>query len=94
VSYYDALSTVPVLPYSAITGEEERRLVLGQHPALRELAAKRFQRIHVQMEGPQSTVIAEQDVNVNIDCLPWYNQFPGGDVQWFKQMRDQDGKCK
>ena len=81
----------PVRPYSAITRQD---LVLRQDPALRDLAAKRKERIHVRLNASQSTVIAEEAANVNFDCLPLLSQFPGATAEWTFQQHDINGRGK
>lgn len=88
----------PVREYPAITGRpEEHNLVLAQDPALREFAAARNERIVVRIDNPHSTVIVEEGVNVNMDCLPWLRRFRGflgGTIQWLVQPRDENGHGK
>lgn len=81
-----------VRQYPAITGAEERALDLSQNPELRALAATRNERIFIEIDGPQSTVIVEEGVNANMDCFPWLSRFPGGTVQWLKRQRDENGE--
>ena len=84
----------PILPHPTITGEAENNLDLSQGPELSDLAARSLSRIHVELEGEQQTVIVEEEVNVNIDCLPFQSSLPGGSeesTEWFFQPRDING---
>ena len=80
-----------MLPYTTITGAAERSLQLGQRQELLELAARSLTRIHVPIDRGQQTAIAEEGVNVNMDCLSWQNQFPNGTTDWLFRPRDIHG---
>ncbi len=90
----EAQPTGPLLPHPTLSGAAESNLDLSQGPELLELAARSLSRIHVELENEQQTVIVEEGVNVNIDCLPWQSNFPGaadGMTDWFFQPRQING---
>ena len=74
-----------------ITSAERRIELLQQRPDLLELAARTNERIFFEIDGPEFVVIVQENVNVNMDCLPWLSLFPGGDIQWLRQQRDTLG---
>ena len=65
---------------------------ITQNPELLRYAARKWERILVRMESPDSVVVAEEGVNVNLDCHPWLSRFPGGTIQWFMRPRDTNGQ--
>ena len=83
----------PLRIYEPISGPAaiERRERLRQDPALLELAARTNERILIEIDGPDFVAIVEENVNVNMDCLPWLMLFPGGDIKWFVRARDING---
>ena len=80
--------------YRPITGAEERRLRLRQDPELLALAARTGESIIIVIDGPSTTAIAQEGVNVNMDCLPWLDRFPGGSIQWSRIPLDLKGQSK
>ena len=84
----------PVEPYSPLSPSDERIAQLSQDPSLLELAAMTGDRIFIVFESLMQTAIVQEDVNVNMDCLPWLSRFPGGDIQWLRNQRDDEtGEC-
>lgn len=83
-----------VRPYTPIpvTSDEQRRGLLRQDPALLEFAARVNERILIEVDGPDSVALVQENVNVNMDCLPWLRRFTGGEIQWFMQLRDISGE--
>ena len=84
--------TVPVIFYPALP--ENTAKPLGQHPRLREFAVRRGSRIYTEIKIGQSVIIAEEGVNVNIDCLPLLGDDPTRDIRWFLQRRNESGDSK
>ena len=80
--------------YRPITGAEERRLRLRQDPELLALAARTGVSIIIVIDVPSTTAIAQEGVNVNMDCLPWLDGFPGGSIQWSRIPLDLEGQSK
>ena len=45
-------------------------------------AAKPGESHIVRMTRSSQLGVAQEGVNLNLDCLPWLSQFPGGSIQW------------
>ena len=54
-------------------------------------AAKPGERHVVRMTRSLQLGIAQEDANVNIDCLPWLSRFPGGSIRWYFIQLDDFG---
>lgn len=80
--------------FRTITGAEERALELAQDPALLELAARTGESVLIVIDGPSTTAIVQEGVNVNITCLPWLQRFHGGSIQWSRLPLESDGGRK
>ena len=73
--------------------------LLGQDPSLKVFSdrAKRGSSIYTEIVGEGSTVMVEENVNVNMDCLPWFENQSSTDVRqisWVLQRRDENGDSK
>lgn len=45
--------------------------------------------MHVEINSTRQTVIVQEGVNVNMDCLPWLSKFgSGGIAEWYMQDID------
>ena len=81
--------TVPVRFYSALRAPDEQ---LKQLPSLRRVAIKRGLRIYTEIRRKQSSIVAEEGVNVNIDCFPCIRGYTlSWEVQWVLQRRNESG---
>ena len=71
---------------------------LGQDPSLKADAIKSGQRVDVEIMNPQSAIVAEEGVTVNIDCLPWFGNWSSNDtswqIKWVLQRRNESGDSK
>ena len=85
---------VEVEEYIPISGAQLQDLELEQNPRLLPLAATN-ERIFVEITSAQSASIVREGVNVNMDCLPWFNSFPdrggNGSIRWLMLQRDENG---
>ncbi len=82
-----------ITEYSPADLREEE---LEQNPDLLQFAARTGERIISRIVGPNQVIIAQEDVNVNLDCTPWAESFPGGTIRWLFQNfdeRDNPGTC-
>ena len=80
-------------------GLPQNKLLLGQDPSLKKFSdrAKRGSSIYTEIMGEGSTVLVEENVNVNIDCLPWFENQSSTDVRqisWVLQCRNENGDSK
>ena len=81
--------TVPVRYYSARPAPARQ---LRQDPSLRRVAIRRGLRIYTEIRGKQLSIVAEEGVNVNIDCFPWLRGSTlSWEVQWVLQRRNESG---
>ena len=81
-----------VKPAHILTPEEEQAHQLNQNPDLLQFAARFLSRVHIEITRAHQTVIVQEGVNANIDCLPWIMNFTGGTVLWFFKGRELDGE--
>lgn len=93
---YGQLGTLtgPVREYEPLTGAQQRRIALMQDPQLLQLAAMANERVFIELNGLEQGAFVQEGVNTNIDCLPWLRRFPGGSIQWFFALMNEDGTCK
>ena len=45
----------------------------------------------LEITGANQAATVQEAVTLNIDCLPWLQQFPGGSIQWFSIQLDEFG---
>ena len=45
----------------------------------------------LEITGANQAATVQEDVSLNIDCLPWLQRFPGGSIQWFSLQLDEFG---
>ena len=45
----------------------------------------------LQITGANQAATVQEGVSLNIDCLPWLQQFPGGSIQWYSLQLDEFG---
>ena len=81
--------TVPVRFYLALPAPVKQ---FRQDPSLRSYAIRRGLRIYTEIRRKQSSIVAEEGVNVNIDCFPWLRGYTlSWEVQWVLQRRNESG---
>lgn len=69
----------------ALGGE---RTYAQQNPELLRRAARTGERVIVRITGRDMQVVAQEDVNVLLDCLPFLSMFPGGRITWLRERLD------
>ena len=42
--------------------------------------------VNIVLESAWTVVFVQQGVNIDIDCLPWLRNFPGGQVTWLRML--------
>ena len=57
-----------------------------------EFAARTGTTQIIRITGESQIATAQEESNVNVDCLPWLEQFPGGSIQWFRLQLDEFGQ--
>ena len=45
----------------------------------------------LEITGANQAATVQEGVSLNIDCLPWLQQFPGGSIQWYSLQLDEFG---
>ena len=45
----------------------------------------------LEITGANQAAIVQENVALNVDCLPWLQRFPGGSIQWFSIQLDEFG---
>ena len=48
----------------------------------------------LEITGANQAATMQEGVNLNIDCLPWLQQFPRGSIQWYSLQLDEFGMIK
>ena len=46
----------------------------------------------LEITGANQAATVQEDVALNIDCLPWLRRFPGGSIQWFSIQLNEFGQ--
>ena len=77
--------------FRLFSGADERELELLSDPELLEIAAKTNDVVNIRLTGASQSGVAQEGVNVNIDCLPWLRRFPGGSIEWTFIQLDEFG---
>ena len=83
----------PTVPASFYPTLPRAKRQLGQEPALRKFAVRRGSRVYTEIKRRRSSIIAEEGVNVNIDCFPWLDYLTSTkwEVKWVLQRRNESG---
>ena len=71
-----------------LTGPQFRDLQLGQNSDLLEFAARTGDSVLVIVDGPEVLAVVQEGVNLNMNCLPWLQRFPGAMLRWLFQGFD------
>ena len=74
--------------------EEDEGNLTDLSPEKRLMFAAKTGESHVaRMSRRSQTAFVQEGVNLNIDCLLWFDQFPGGSIRWrFLQLHlDEHG---
>ena len=79
--------------FKLFTGTDEHQLDLLSQPELLQIAAKAGDQIVVQLTEASQSGVAQEGVNITIDCLPWLNRFPGGSIEWTFIQLDEFGNA-
>ena len=45
----------------------------------------------IEITGANQAATVQEDVRLNLDCLPWLRRFPGGSIQWSSLQLDEFG---
>ena len=62
---------------------------LLSYPERLSIAAKSGESYTLQLTEVSQSAVTQENVNLNIDCLPWLSKFPEGSVHWsFIQLYD------
>lgn len=48
----------------------------------------------IQITGANQAATVQENVALNIDCLPWLRRFPGGSIQWLSLQLDEFGNVR
>ena len=77
--------------FRVIRSGDESSLKLLSYPERLSIAAKRGESHIVRLTEISQSAVTQENVNLNVDCLPWLNKFPEGSVHWyFVQLYDVD----
>ena len=87
------LSTIAVTSIMAqrnigLSGPEFRELQLGQNPELLQFAAMTGETVLVIIDSAEVLAVVQENVNLNMNCLPWLQRFPGAQLRWLFQAYD------
>ena len=52
-------------------------------------AAKPGESHVVRLTRSSQLGISQEGANINLDCLPWLSQFPGGSIRWYSVQLDE-----
>ena len=55
---------------------------LLSYPQRLSIAAKSGESYIVELTKNSQCAVTQENVNLNVDCLPWLNQFPEGSIHW------------
>ena len=77
--------------FELFSGADERRLELLSDRELLEIAAKTNDVIIIRLTEASQSGVAQEGVNVIIDCFPWLSRFPGGSIEWTFIQLDEFG---
>ena len=76
------------------TGAQERELELLSDPEMLAVAARTGEVHIIELTGASQSAVAQEGVNLNIDCLPWLRRFPGGSIQWLVIQLNEFGEVR
>ena len=82
---------------SAVSGQRiYRPLPSGQEslrhgPRALEIAVKTGEHVIIPISMASQVAFMQEAVQASIDCLPWLMNFPGGTIQWYRELYNEQG---
>ena len=78
--------------FRVFRGDEVDELRILSDRERLEVAARTGGVHTIEFTGPSQAAVVQEDVRVNLDCLPWFNQNPEGAViRWSVVQLDEFG---
>ena len=64
---------------------------LTHGPNALRLAARSGERVIIRITRAGQVAFMQEAVQASIDCLPWLMNFPGGTIQWYRELYNDQG---
>ena len=80
--------------FRVFSGAEKGELERLSDPEKLQVAARTGETHLIRLTNDSQSAVAQEGVNLNIDCLPFLEQFPGGSIQWTFIQLDEFGNVQ
>lgn len=72
--------------FRQLSASEWEEIELRHDPELLTTAARTGESVNIVLNASLIGALVQEGVNVNIDCLPWLQDYPGGTIHWERSL--------